>query len=38
VYSNLRQEAERKDVSLGAVVREWMEQAEKYRQVEERHQ
>jgi len=36
VYHTLSQEAERKDVSVGAVVREWMEQAETDRQVEDR--
>lgn len=35
VYHTLSQEAERKDVSVGAVVREWMEHAETDRQPED---
>jgi predicted DNA-binding protein len=36
VYEQLTAEADRKDVSRGAVVREWMENAEKYNQMEDR--
>ena len=37
VYSKLTREAERKDVARGVVVREWMDKAEQYDNIEERH-
>lgn len=36
VYSRLTTEAERQDVARGVVVREWMEKAEKYDELEVR--
>jgi len=36
VYSKLSSKAEREDISRGAVVREWMEKAEKYEEVSRR--
>jgi len=35
VYERITRQSEREDISRGAVVREWMEQAEKYQQMEE---
>jgi hypothetical protein len=37
VYSKVTTEAERQDISRGAVVREWMQKAEKFEQMEGRH-
>jgi len=37
VYRRATSEAERKDVARGVVIREWMEKAEKYDQMEVRH-
>lgn len=37
VYSKVTTEAERQDISRGAVVREWMQKAEKFEQVEGRY-
>lgn len=34
VYNRLGRESERKDVSRGAVIREWMDKAEKWEQAE----
>ena len=34
VYDRAAREAERKDVALGVVIREWMEKAEKYDELE----
>jgi len=36
VYSRLTTEAERQDVARGVVVREWMDKAEKYEELEVR--
>lgn len=36
VYSSAEREAERRDVSLGAVVESWHEKAEKFDVLEER--
>lgn len=36
MYSKLTTEAERKDISRGAVVREWMDKAEKFEEMEVR--
>lgn len=33
VYSKVTSEAERQDVSRGAIIREWMEKAEKFEEV-----
>lgn len=35
VYERIERQAEREDITRGAVVREWMQKAEKYEQVEE---
>lgn len=35
VYAKIDREAEREDVSHGAIVRDWMDKAEKYEQLEE---
>jgi hypothetical protein len=37
VYSKATSEAERQDVSRGAIIRDWMEKAEKYDEMEVRH-
>ena len=37
VADRIDREAERQDVARGVVVREWMEKAEKYEQMEARH-
>jgi hypothetical protein len=37
VYSKVTTEAERQDVARGIIVREWMEKAEKYEEMEARH-
>jgi len=34
VYSRLTTEADRRDISRGAVVEDWMDKAEKYDQLE----
>lgn len=34
VYSRITSEADREDISRGAVVREWMEKAEKFEEME----
>jgi hypothetical protein len=36
VYDRISREAERQDVSRGTIVRDWMEKADKYDEVEER--
>jgi len=36
VYDRLSRQAERQDVSRGVVVRDWMDKAEQYDQLEER--
>jgi hypothetical protein len=36
VYSRITSQAEREDISRGAVVRDWMEKAEKYEELEVR--
>lgn len=35
VASKIEREADRQDVARGVIVREWMEKAEKYDQLEE---
>lgn len=37
VYSKATRAAERQDVSRGYIIKEWMEQAEKFEQMEARH-
>ena len=37
VYERIQRRAEREDVSHGVVVRDWMDKAEKYDQIEGRH-
>lgn len=37
VYDRISRVAEREDVSYGTVVREWMDKAEKYEEVESQH-
>lgn len=34
VYERIEREAEREDITRGAVVRDWMNKAEKYEQME----
>jgi len=36
VYSKAQREAERQDVSIGVVVRDWMDKAEKFDEMEVR--
>ena len=36
VYQRLSREAERQDVSRGAIVRDWMEKAERFDEMEGR--
>ena len=36
VYSKITTQAERQDVSRGVIVKEWMEKAEKYDEIEVR--
>lgn len=36
VYNRIERVAEREDISRGAVVREWMQKAEKYDEVAQR--
>lgn len=36
VYSKATSQAERQDVSRGAIVREWMEKAERFDEVDRR--
>ena len=36
VYERIEREAEREDITRGAVVRDWMDKAEKYEQMEGR--
>jgi len=36
VYSKITTESERQDVPRGVIVREWMDKAEKYEQMEVR--
>ena len=36
VYSKARREAQREDVSIGVVVRDWMDAAEKFDEVNAR--
>lgn len=37
VYSEIEREASREDISMGAVVRDWMDKAEKYDEMEGRY-
>jgi hypothetical protein len=37
VYERIEREAEREDITRGAVVRDWMDKAEKYEQMEGRY-
>ena len=37
VYERISREAEREDVSRGTVIRDWMEKAEKFEQMEGRY-
>lgn len=36
VYQRIERQSEREDISRGAVVRDWMEKAEKYDQLDGR--
>ena len=36
VYGRIEREAEHEDITRGAVVRDWMDKAEKYEQIEVR--
>jgi len=36
VYEEIKQKSEQQDVSMGVVVRDWMEQAQKYEEIERR--
>jgi len=36
VYSKIQRQAERQDVSMGVVVRDWMDKAEKFEEIEVR--
>jgi len=36
VYSKVSREAERQDVARGIIIREWMEKAEKFKEMEAR--
>lgn len=36
VYQRIKQQADREDVSMGVIVREWMEKAEQYENMEVR--
>jgi len=37
VYDRAQREAERQDVSIGVVIRDWMDKAEKYDEMERRN-
>jgi len=37
VFEKIVRESERKDVARGVIVKEWMENAEEYDNLEERH-
>jgi len=37
VYEKLTREANHDDVSRGSIIKEWMEKAEKYEDMERRH-
>jgi len=37
VYERISRESDRQDVSMGTVVRDWMDKAEQYEEIEARH-
>lgn len=37
VYDRATREAERKDVARGVVIRDWMDKAEQFEEIEVRH-